>query len=102
MVVRNSTHIEPWHIRRGHHIAFEVNDISAMEQRLQHHGVAYDKFELPGTAAVQMFLLDPEGNGIELGVGYEEIEAKLRNEQGKLSAEHETMVTPTQQPASAQ
>ena len=36
------------------------------------------KFIVPGTkAGAQLFLFDPEGNGVEIGAGYAEIKASV-------------------------
>ena len=41
---------EPWYIRRGHHHAFAVKDLDAMEKRLKHFGI-----EVSCTASLQAF-----------------------------------------------
>lgn len=69
---------EPWYIRRGHHHAFAVNDIELMEKRLQHFNIEYAKFLVPDTTAAQIFLYDPEGNGVELGSQYGAIAESLQ------------------------
>ena len=35
---------EPWYIRRGHHHAFAVKDLDAMENRLKHFGIEVRRF----------------------------------------------------------
>jgi catechol 2,3-dioxygenase-like lactoylglutathione lyase family enzyme len=58
---------QPWYIRRGRHMAFHVSDLAAWEVALIHHGVRYTKFVVPGGGKrQQLFLFDPDGNGIEL------------------------------------
>jgi glyoxylase I family protein len=63
----DSNKVEPWFIRRGAHHAFEVEDFQEAEERLRAHGVEYCRFVLPEVEMKQLFLWDPEGNGIELG-----------------------------------
>ncbi|KAI7839499.1 hypothetical protein COHA_006766 [Chlorella ohadii] len=58
---------EAWFIRRGSHIALEVEDFEAAERSLRRHGVEYSRFLLPDVDMRQLFLFDPEGNGVELG-----------------------------------
>ncbi|KAK9840660.1 hypothetical protein WJX81_007833 [Elliptochloris bilobata] len=77
----NADEPEPWYIRRGAHKAFEVASLADMEARLKRFGVEYHKFIVPGTNAAQIFLWDPEGNGVELGEGYNEIAASLKGMQ---------------------
>jgi len=68
---------EPWHIRRSEHKAFQVADLAKAEQALNDLGVEYHKFIVPGTSAAQIFMFDPDRNGIELGEGYAEIAKHL-------------------------
>ncbi|CAK0785373.1 hypothetical protein CVIRNUC_008581 [Coccomyxa viridis] len=68
---------EPWYIRRGAHKAFAVASLAEAELRLKHFGIEYHKFLVPGTNASQIFLYDPEGNGVELGEHYDEIAKSL-------------------------
>ncbi|KAK9835495.1 hypothetical protein WJX74_001550 [Apatococcus lobatus] len=72
---------EPWYIRRAHHHAFAVKDMEAMEKRLKHFEIEYAKYIVPDTTAAQIFLYDPEGNGIELGSEYAQV-AKSLEEKG--------------------
>ncbi|PRW20252.1 lactoylglutathione lyase [Chlorella sorokiniana] len=58
---------EAWFIRRGSHLAIEVEDFEQAEQALRRHGVEYSRFVLPDVDMKQLFCFDPEGNGIELG-----------------------------------
>mmetsp|Transcript_24102 Transcript_24102/g.33171 ORF Transcript_24102/g.33171 Transcript_24102/m.33171 type:complete len:245 (+) Transcript_24102:165-899(+) len=53
-------------IRRGKHLAFSVQDTEATEQVLQEWGLRYTKFMVPGNGQQQIFLYDPDGNGVEL------------------------------------
>ncbi|KAK9917997.1 hypothetical protein WJX75_000375 [Coccomyxa subellipsoidea] len=71
-------HPEPWYIRRGAHKAFAVASLEQAELRLKHFNIEFHKFLVPGTNASQIFLYDPEGNGIELGEHYDEIAASLK------------------------
>lgn len=57
---------KPWYIRRGRHVALAVDDFQAAEVHLIAKGVTYTKFVIPGTTRQQMFLYDPDGNGVEL------------------------------------
>eukprot|EP00442_Polarella_glacialis_P048911 CAMPEP_0115155246 /NCGR_PEP_ID=MMETSP0227-20121206/67783_1 /TAXON_ID=89957 /ORGANISM="Polarella glacialis, Strain CCMP 1383" /LENGTH=168 /DNA_ID=CAMNT_0002566291 /DNA_START=45 /DNA_END=551 /DNA_ORIENTATION=+ len=54
-------------IRRGHHLALTVQDIEAAKQGLTAHGIGYAVNVVPGTQVVQLFVYDPDGNGIEIG-----------------------------------
>ena len=54
-------------IRRGPHLAFTVRDIEGTKQSLTAHGVPYAVNAVPGTSIIQLFVYDPDGNGIELG-----------------------------------
>eukprot|EP00877_Chromochloris_zofingiensis_P006569 jgi/Chrzof1/2165/Cz11g04200.t1 len=72
--------LEPWHNRRGRHLAFQVDDLIAAEHVLQQRGIDYDKFIVPGSGAYQIFFCDPEGNGIEIG-DYHPIVASLETSQ---------------------
>jgi glyoxylase I family protein len=72
---------ECWYIRRSEHQAFQVSDLDTAEEALLQMGVEYHKFLVPGTNCAQIFLYDPDGNGIELGSNYGEV-AKLIKEQG--------------------
>lgn len=59
---------EAWYIRRATHLAFEVEDFDEAEDRLRQHGMEYTRFVLPEVNMRQLFLYDPEGHGIEMGV----------------------------------
>lgn len=48
------------------HVAFTCIERAAMEERLQHMGVAYEVMQVPATKQVQLFVTDPAGNGVEL------------------------------------
>jgi catechol 2,3-dioxygenase-like lactoylglutathione lyase family enzyme len=77
----SSQNPEPWHIRRSEHKAFQVTDLAKAEQHLNDLGVEYHKFTVPGTNAAQIFLFDPDRNGVELGEGYAEIAAHLKDKE---------------------
>ena len=48
------------------HAAFRARDLDACERRLQQLGLPYQKSQVPGGGAVQLFLHDPAGLGVEL------------------------------------
>ena len=52
---------------RTNHIAFFVDDVDAMEQRLREHGVTYKRNIIPDRQIHQLFFHDPDGHMIELG-----------------------------------
>ncbi|CAE8600706.1 unnamed protein product [Polarella glacialis] len=54
-------------IRRSHHLALTVQDIEAAKRGLTAHGIGYAVNAVPGTQVVQLFVYDPDGNGIEIG-----------------------------------
>lgn len=49
------------------HAAFDCTDRAAFERRLGEHGIRYRVAKVPITNQVQLFFLDPAGNGVELG-----------------------------------
>jgi len=51
------------------HLAFLATDWPAMRARLVKAGVAYTERRIPGSAALQVFLTDPDGLEIELNYG---------------------------------
>lgn len=59
---------EAWYIRRATHLAFEVADFDATEAALRAFGVEYSRHVLPEVGLRQLFMYDPEGHGIEIGV----------------------------------
>jgi catechol 2,3-dioxygenase-like lactoylglutathione lyase family enzyme len=59
---------EAWFIRRANHLAFEVSDFDAAEKALRSNGVEYSRHVMPEVRMKQLFLYDPEGHGIEIGV----------------------------------
>lgn len=77
---------ETWFIRRANHLAFEVQDIAAMEERLVFFGIEYTKAKVPGTEAAQLFFYDPEGNGVEVGCDYDTVADALKSSLGKDAA----------------
>lgn len=52
---------------RTNHIAFAVEDVDAMEARLQQLGVPYKRSIIPDRQIHQLFFHDPDGHMIELG-----------------------------------
>jgi catechol 2,3-dioxygenase-like lactoylglutathione lyase family enzyme len=54
-------------IRRSHHVALTVLDIEQAEATLRAHHVAFAINKVPDTCIEQLFLYDPDGNGIEIG-----------------------------------
>ena len=59
---------QAWFIRRACHLAFEVTDFDQAEKTLREHGLEYSRHVLPEVNMKQLFLYDPEGHGIEIGV----------------------------------
>ena len=53
-------------IRRGHHTALSVPSAATAEAALLARGLSFTKFTVPSTNLTQLFLFDPDGNGIEL------------------------------------
>ncbi|MFW6124535.1 MAG: VOC family protein, partial [Pirellulales bacterium] len=51
---------------RADHLALHVEDLDRVESLLSQHGIAYKKNEVPQTGVTQLFLLDPDGNHIEI------------------------------------
>jgi catechol-2,3-dioxygenase len=49
------------------HAAFDCTDLAAFEKRLDALGIRYRVAKVPITNQVQLFFLDPAGNGVELG-----------------------------------
>ncbi|KAL4420681.1 hypothetical protein ABPG75_010337 [Micractinium tetrahymenae] len=62
-----SSEPEAWFIRRGSHLALEVEDFEEAERMLRRHGVEYSRHVLPDADMRQLFFYDPEGNGVEVG-----------------------------------
>ena len=54
-------------IRRGHHMALTVPDIERAKATLTAHKISFAINKVPGTAIEQLFVYDPDGNGIEIG-----------------------------------
>jgi 2-polyprenyl-6-methoxyphenol hydroxylase-like FAD-dependent oxidoreductase/catechol 2,3-dioxygenase-like lactoylglutathione lyase family enzyme len=54
-------------IRRSEHIAFTVNDIEQAKEQLKAHSIPFAVNYVPGTNITQLFLYDPDGNGVEIG-----------------------------------
>jgi catechol 2,3-dioxygenase-like lactoylglutathione lyase family enzyme len=59
---------------RESHIAFKVNDLDAMERRLQAHGIAYRRSAIEDRGIGQIFFRDPDGWMIEIGSDYWKID----------------------------
>jgi len=53
---------------RDAHWAFEVDDLEAVECRLDEHGIPYRKNIVAATDRKQIFFRDPDGHHIEVGV----------------------------------
>eukprot|EP00451_Oxyrrhis_marina_P049712 CAMPEP_0204470610 /NCGR_PEP_ID=MMETSP0471-20130131/17312_1 /ASSEMBLY_ACC=CAM_ASM_000602 /TAXON_ID=2969 /ORGANISM="Oxyrrhis marina" /LENGTH=152 /DNA_ID=CAMNT_0051472635 /DNA_START=30 /DNA_END=488 /DNA_ORIENTATION=+ len=54
-------------IRRSHHMALTVADIEDTKSRLTTMGIPFAVNVVPGTPIIQLFVYDPDGNGIEIG-----------------------------------
>jgi catechol 2,3-dioxygenase-like lactoylglutathione lyase family enzyme len=54
-------------IRRSEHLAFTVNDINQAKEQLKAHSIPFAVNFVPGTNITQLFLYDPDGNGVEIG-----------------------------------
>ena len=48
------------------HVAFSCMGLREFEERLKTKGISFRRTEVPGTALVQLFCIDPAGNGVEL------------------------------------
>jgi catechol-2,3-dioxygenase len=48
------------------HVAFTCTGRMGFQQTLQRHAIPYEVGRIPRTGQVQLFLVDPAGNGIEL------------------------------------
>ena len=55
---------------RVNHIAFHVNDLDAMAERLTAHGIPYRSSTIPERNIRQVFFRDPDGWTIEIGSAY--------------------------------
>jgi len=56
---------DPIHIRRGHHLAWNVRDLEPVKRALEAKGIPFGLSQVPGTDTKQLFAFDPEGNGLE-------------------------------------
>ena len=54
-------------IRRDFHIALTVDDIDMVKKRLTNHGINFAVNSVPDKPITQLFVYDPEGNGVEIG-----------------------------------
>lgn len=57
--------LDPIHIRRGHHLAWNVRDLEPVKRALEAKGIPFGLSQVPGTDTKQLFTFDPEGNGLE-------------------------------------
>ncbi len=55
---------------RESHIAFHVQDLDGMEQRLRDHGITYKRSGIADRKIDQIFFRDPDGWLIEIGQDY--------------------------------
>ena len=53
---------------RDGHLAFEVEDLAAVERRLEEHGIPFRKNTVAETGRLQIFFRDPDGHHIEVGM----------------------------------
>ena len=51
------------------HVAFDCEDSEAVEALLRDRGVRYDKAVVPASRQLQLFVVDPAGNKVELNFG---------------------------------
>jgi glyoxylase I family protein len=51
------------------HVAFDCEDSEGVEARLRERGVRYDKTVVPASRQLQLFVVDPAGNKVELNFG---------------------------------
>ncbi|MEN9756233.1 MAG: hypothetical protein RL755_420 [Pseudomonadota bacterium] len=62
----------PDEIRQSHiqgtfdHVAFSCDNVENIESQLRDKGIAYKRSEVPLTGQIQLFLIDPAGNRVEL------------------------------------
>lgn len=52
--------------RRGHHLAFNVRNLSTLLAELEKRGIPYGRSQVPGSNVQQAFFYDCEGNGVEM------------------------------------
>ena len=52
---------------RDAHLALHADDLGAVEELLQQHGIAYRRNEVPDRKIKQLFFQDPDGFHIEVG-----------------------------------
>ena len=50
------------------HLAFDACGVERFEQRLNDHGIHYNKVERPAVGLIQLFLRDPNGIKLELNI----------------------------------
>jgi catechol-2,3-dioxygenase len=48
------------------HVAFSCTGLREFEERLKTNGISFRRTEVPATSLVQLFCIDPAGNGVEL------------------------------------
>ncbi len=51
------------------HVAFDCEDSEAVETLLRRRGVPFEKAIVPASRQLQLFLVDPAGNKVELNFG---------------------------------
>lgn len=57
--------LDPIHLRRGHHLAFDITDMEGLKATLDEAGIPYGTNHIPGSTTQQIWFCDEEGNGIE-------------------------------------
>jgi len=58
--------VSEWHDPALDHIAFVINDLNDVKQRLAARGIDFDTAIVPEIGAEQVFLSDPDGIGLEI------------------------------------
>jgi glyoxylase I family protein len=48
------------------HVAFSCDNLKKVESQLRDKGITYKRSEVPLTGQIQLFLIDPAGNRVEL------------------------------------
>ena len=57
--------LDPIHIRRGHHQAWNVQSLDKVKEELKKRGIPYGESQVPGRNVQQLFFYDVEGGGVE-------------------------------------
>lgn len=47
--------LDPIHVRRGHHLAFNISDLDAFKAELAERGIPYGQAQVPGSSLIQLF-----------------------------------------------